>query len=42
MGPVKASTVLAAQQKIVNIIRKLDQEGKILIQGKGGSDDIIA
>jgi flagellar motor switch protein FliG len=42
MGPVKASTVNDAQQKIVNIIRKLDAEGKILIQGKGGADDIIA
>jgi len=42
MGPVKASVVNEAQQKIINIIRKLDQEGKILIQGKGGSDDIIA
>ena len=42
MGPVKASTVLASQQKIVNVIRKLDEEGKILIQGKGGGDDIIA
>lgn len=42
MGPVKASTVAESQQKIVNIIRKLDEEGKILIQGKGGGDDIIA
>jgi len=42
MGPVKASVVGEAQQKIINIIRKLDQEGKVLIQGKGGSDDIIA
>jgi flagellar motor switch protein FliG len=42
MGPVKSSTVQDAQQKIVNIIRKLDEEGKILIQGKGGSDDVIA
>jgi len=42
MGPLKASTVLEAQQKIINVIRKLDQEGKILIQGKGGGDDIIS
>lgn len=42
MGPVKASVVNEAQTKIINIIRKLDQEGKILIQGKGGSDDVIA
>ncbi len=42
MGPVKSSTVQGSQQKVVNIIRKLDEEGKILIQGKGGGDDIIA
>lgn len=41
MGPVKSSQVQEAQQKIVNLIRKLDEEGSILIQGKGG-DDIIA
>ena len=42
LGPVKSSTVFAAQQKIINVIRKLDEEGKVLIQGKGGGgDDII-
>ena len=40
MGPVKASTVQEAQQKVVNVIRKLDEEGKVLIQGKGGGDVI--
>ena len=42
MGPVKGSVVQQSQQKVVNVIRKLDQEGKVLIQGKGGEDDIIA
>lgn len=42
MGPIKSSVVQASQQKIVNLIRKLDEEGKILIQGKGSdSDEII-
>ncbi|MDF2550345.1 MAG: flagellar motor switch protein FliG [Chlamydiales bacterium] len=41
LGAVKSSSVHASQQKIVNIIRKLDQEGKIVIQGKGNSDDVI-
>lgn len=41
LGPVKASTVSASQMKIVNLIRKLDEEGKILIQGKGSGDEII-
>lgn len=43
LGPVKASVVAQGQSKIVSVIRKLDEEGKILIQGKGGGgDDIIA
>lgn len=42
MGPVKSSTVQASQQKILNVVRRLDQEGKVLIQGKGGGDDIIS
>lgn len=41
MGAVKASVVQSSQQKIVNIIRKLDEEGQILIQGKGGGGDEI-
>ena len=42
LGPVKASAVLEAQQRIVNIIRKLDEEGKVLISGRGGEDEIIS
>ena len=41
LGPLKLSVVRVAQQKIVNVIRKLDEEGKILIQGKGGEGDEI-
>lgn len=42
MGPVKASVVREAQTKIVNVVRKLDEEGKILIQGKGANDEVIS
>lgn len=41
MGAVKASVVQGSQQKIVNVIRKLDEEGQILIQSKGGGGDEI-
>ncbi len=37
---LKLRDVEAAQQKIVAIIRKLDEEGELVI-GKGGGDDII-
>jgi flagellar motor switch protein FliG len=41
LGAVKASVVQGAQQKIVNVIRRLDEEGQILIQGKGGGGDEV-
>jgi len=42
MGKVKSSMVLEAQRRIVNIIMKLEEEGKILIHGRGGEDDVIS
>ncbi|MCL2461131.1 MAG: flagellar motor switch protein FliG [Defluviitaleaceae bacterium] len=41
MGPVRRSDVEEAQQKIVNIIRRLQDAGEIII-GRSGGDDIIA
>lgn len=40
MGPVRKSDVEEAQQKIVNIIRKLQDSGEIII-ARGGGDEII-
>lgn len=40
MGPVRLKDVEDAQQKIVNIIRKLEDSGEIVIS-RGGGDDII-
>ncbi len=40
MGPVRKSDVEEAQQKIVNIIRKLQDQGDIII-ARGGGDEII-
>ena len=37
-GPVKVSDVEAAQQIIVRAARKLDEEGKIVIAGRGGEE----
>ncbi|MBI4681957.1 MAG: flagellar motor switch protein FliG [Nitrospirae bacterium] len=37
-GPVKVSDVEAAQQNIVRVARKLDEEGKIVIAGRGGEE----
>lgn len=41
MGPSKLSDVEAAQQEIVNIARKLEAEGKILIARGGGEDALV-
>lgn len=40
MGPVRVKDVEEAQQKIVNIIRKLEDTGEIIIS-RGGGDEII-
>ncbi len=40
MGPVRMKDVEEAQQKIVNIIRKLEDAGEIVIS-RGGGDDVI-
>lgn len=40
MGPLRLKDVEEAQQKIVNIIRKLEDSGEIIIS-RGGGDEII-
>ena len=40
MGPIRKSDVEEAQQKIVNIIRKLQDTGEIIV-ARGGGDEII-
>ena len=40
MGPVRMKDVEEAQQKIVNIIRKLEDSAEIIIS-RGGGDEIV-
>ena len=40
MGPVRMKDVEEAQQKIVNIIKKLEDSGEIIVS-RGGGDDIV-
>ncbi len=40
MGPVRMKDVEESQQKIVNIIRKLEDSGEIIVS-RGGGDDIV-
>ena len=41
MGPVKMKDVHSAQQKIVEVVRKLEEEGTITIGGGGDGDDYV-
>lgn len=41
MGPVRVSDVEAAQQKVVDIVRRLEESGEIIISGRGGEKDLV-
>ncbi len=40
-GPVKVSDVEKAQQNIVKVARKLEEEGKIVLAGRGGEELVV-
>lgn len=40
MGPVRLKEVEEAQQKIVSVIRKLEEQGEIVV-ARGGDDDLV-
>jgi flagellar motor switch protein FliG len=41
MGPVRVSDVEAAQQKIVDVVRRLEDAGEIIIAGRGGEEELV-
>ena len=41
MGPVRLSDVESAQQRIVDVVRRLEDAGEIIISGRGGEKDLI-
>lgn len=41
MGPVRLSDVETAQQKIVDVVRRLEDSGEIIIAGRGGEKELI-
>ena len=41
MGPVRVSDVEAAQQRIVDIVRRLEESGEVIIQGRGGETELV-
>ena len=41
MGPVRVSDVESAQQKIVDVVRRLEDAGELIISGRGGEKEMI-
>ncbi len=41
MGPVRMRNVEEAQQKIVAVIRRLEESGEVVMSGRGGGDDDV-
>jgi flagellar motor switch protein FliG len=41
MGPVRVSDVEGSQQRIVDIVRRLEEAGEIVIAGRGGQEELI-
>jgi len=41
MGPVRVSDVESAQQRIVDIVRRLEEAGDVMIEGRGGDNEMI-
>ncbi len=41
MGPVRVTDVEAAQQRIVDIVRRLEEAGEVVIEGRGGEEQLV-
>ena len=41
MGPVRLSDVESSQQRIVDIVRRLEDAGEVIIAGRGGESDVV-
>jgi flagellar motor switch protein FliG len=41
MGPVRVTDVEAAQQRIVDVVRRLEDAGDIIIAGRGGEKEVV-
>jgi flagellar motor switch protein FliG len=41
MGPIRLKDVEEVQQRIVDVIRRLEEDGEIIISGRGGDDNVV-
>ena len=42
MGPVRLRDVEESQMKVVEIVRMLEEDGEIVVSGRGGAEEIVA
>ncbi|MDR0331562.1 MAG: flagellar motor switch protein FliG [Chitinispirillales bacterium] len=41
MGPLRLKDVEEVQQRVVDVIRRLEEDGEIIISGRGGDDNVV-
>jgi flagellar motor switch protein FliG len=41
MGPVRLKEVEEAQRRIVEVVKQLEEDGEIMLQGRGGSEEMV-
>ncbi|HSB73579.1 MAG TPA: flagellar motor switch protein FliG [Candidatus Methylomirabilis sp.] len=41
LGPVRLRDVEESQRRIVDLVRRLEESGEIMVQGRGGQDDVV-
>jgi flagellar motor switch protein FliG len=41
MGPVRISDVESAQQRIVDVVRRLEEAGEVIVSGRGGEEEVV-
>jgi flagellar motor switch protein FliG len=41
MGPVRIKEVEAAQNRIIDIVKQLEEQGEIVVSGKGGKEEVL-
>lgn len=41
MGPVRVSDVESAQQRVVDIVRRLEDAGEVVVEGRGGDAEVL-
>jgi flagellar motor switch protein FliG len=41
MGPVRLSDVERAQSEIIKVVRRMEEEGQLVIAGRGGDDVLV-